>query len=192
MAEAQPEPRPSRWRRIRSDLFLSGAATVISLCALATTAWQTGIMRQQLRLSVWPRLRVDTRFITSNDAKAFRMQLENLGVGPAIVTSVRVHYRGQPFAQVRQVFDKVVQEQGASRKDFNTSSWTDLDQDTVLAQQQNLELLFVSGPRVPEIIGKLEAHLDVKIQYASIYGEIWEIGYPERSHRRVGWRDDPP
>jgi len=79
--------------------------TVISLCALFLSLMQTRIMQQEQKLqqeyyrtSVWPRLQLAmTKGHNPKDGSIARLSLNlsNNGVGPAIITDVKVTYKNK-------------------------------------------------------------------------------------------------
>jgi hypothetical protein len=190
MTETPPRP-PVGWRWVTSDLALSVAATLLSLCAVVTTVWQTSIMREQLRLSVWPRVRLDFRYLTDNDDHYFRMKLENVGVGPAIIKSIQTTFRGREVAHLSVAYDVVMAENHASRSALREHTSSSVAEEEVLPQQQSVVLLEVRGgaPSPAELFKKLRPDLRMIVRYASIYGELWETGFPDGSTRRIGRAD---
>src|SRR5688572_24236661 len=127
------ERPPARRRWLSNDSLLSIAATLLSLCAVVTTVWQTSIMREQLRLSVWPRVRVDMRYFTENEDRFFHIKLENVGVGPAIISSVRFSYRGQDFPHLGEMWRKVMAENKVAMSSLKHNEVSGVQSGEVLA-----------------------------------------------------------
>jgi hypothetical protein len=164
-------PTRSAWGRITSDLALSLSATLLSLCAVVTTVWQTSIMREQLRLSVWPRVRVDFRYLSDNDDHHFRMRLENVGVGPAIIKAVRVTFRGKPIDHVSNAYDIVMAENNVSKKSLREHESSSVrEEEVLLPQHEGMVLLRVRGgtPSPADLFKKVRPDLQLTVQYASI------------------------
>jgi hypothetical protein len=183
--------RPAGRRWPSNDALLSIAALLLSLCAVVTTVWQTSIMRQQLRLSVWPKVRADVRFLSDNGESYFRIKLMNLGVGPAILRDVRITYRGQRVDSLSQFWDRVLAENNA--KPARSTELNTISAGEVLVQQQSVVLIEARGatPSTADLFRKARPHLHITVRYASIYGEVWETGSPNTSSRHVGWVEDP-
>jgi hypothetical protein len=183
--------RPAGRRWPSNDTLLSMAALVLSLCAVLTTVWQTSLMRQQLRLSVWPKVRVDTRFRTDQGEEFFHIKVANLGVGPAIIQKVTVNYRGERYDNLGQVWRKVLAENNAAPA--RSTEINSFGGGEVLVPQQTVVLLEASGstPSTADMFRRARPHLRITVRYASIYGEVWETGSPDTSARRVGWVEDP-
>jgi hypothetical protein len=183
-------------RRLHPEMVVSVVATVISVCALVTTYWQTRINREWQQASVWPRLTfTDGRSSDTDTATGrYELGLANVGIGPALITKVTVRYRGQELppdpAQPRlsAFFHKTAVEREVKSQRKLETSQHELLPGTVIAPAQGANLLIIKGD-----IAYLRAiqeglpSLEVAIQYASVYGETWEITYPKEDRRFVGW-----
>jgi hypothetical protein len=194
MSEVHPQPYVPWWRSLSGELVVAVAATVLSLCAVATTIWQTSIMREQLRASVWPRLNLGLRYFTEGNQRFFRIATTNVGVGPAIVTDFRVIYRGKEYRELSAVFRNMLAEGGFEDGDLEQHDFTDLEAEHVIPQQQQIVLLLAKGKakQTADLMRDARPHLQIKIQYASIYGQVWEVGFPGGKVHPVGWRPAAP
>jgi hypothetical protein len=176
--------------------MISVAATVISLCALATTYWQTRINREWQQASVWPRLTftVGRSTDTATDTASYQLGLGNVGIGPALITKVIVKYRGEelPANQVHPrletFFYKAAAERGVKSQRKLETSQRELLPGTVFAADKGTNLLVIKGDvAYGRAIDEGLPHLEVAIQYSSVYGETWEVTYPREDRRFVGW-----
>ena len=78
-------------RREFLDNVLSASAAVVAVCALAVSAYQAIIMRQQLKQSAWPYL------IQGNSGTTtYSRIVQNVGLGPALVRSFIIEVDGRP------------------------------------------------------------------------------------------------
>jgi hypothetical protein len=191
----QPEGRHRwRWRRPSNDFLLSMAATLLSLCAVVTTVWQTSIMREQLRLSVWPRVRLDVRAMSENGEDFFGINLKNLGVGPGIIHDIRFSYRGRPVRGLADFWSQVMKENGLATVQLRSQEVTSVSPGEVLAPQESVVLLSCRGlkPSTGELFKKARPHLRIDVRYASIYGQAWRTGFPDLTARPDGWVETLP
>jgi hypothetical protein len=188
MSDHTGPPGRRRWRP-SNDFLLSMAATLLSLCAVVTTVWQTSIMREQLRLSVWPRVRLDVRSMSESGEDFFTINLKNLGVGPGIIHDIRFTYRGQPIRGLAQFWDAVMKENGVPPAALKIREVTTVSSGEVLAPQEMVVMLSCRGgkPSTGELFARARPHLGIDIRYASIYGEAWRTGYPDLTARLDGW-----
>jgi hypothetical protein len=183
-------------RRFPPEIVISVAATIISLCALVTTYWQTRINREWQQASVWPRLTfmsgksTDTETATSK----YELVVANVGIGPALVTDFMVKYRGEVLrataeqTRLQTFFYRAAADAHVQSNRKLETSQRELEPGTVLAADKGTNLFSMKGDIV--YAGAIEEglrHLEVIIQYSSVYGETWELTYPLGNRRFVGW-----
>jgi hypothetical protein len=82
--------------RFGSTNLSSALALGVSLLALAIGAYQTRLMQDQARASVWPYLTIGTTYTNDVDDNGFILQVDNFGIGPAKVGSVKLSLDGKP------------------------------------------------------------------------------------------------
>ncbi len=78
-----------------SEKMLSISAMSMSFFTLLIFIYQTNLMRKQNYLSILPYLTVATT--TNSAAPVFELNLQNHGVGPAIIESVNVTYKDTTY-----------------------------------------------------------------------------------------------
>ncbi len=95
-----PDPKPTR-NLLNIELLLGISATLLSLCALVVSVFQTGIAREQTEIarqqqhaSVWPHVQVHY----SQNSEEFTWSVLNNGVGPALIKAVELRYRAKRYA----------------------------------------------------------------------------------------------
>ncbi len=173
-------------RRPRTEIIIAVAATIVSVCAMVTTVYQTYILRQQQHAAVWPRLQLMHSYWIRPDSSHYRLTLQNNGIGPAVIHDVSITYRDSAsfdFAELAKMvaLDHQLSDSAAYQ------DHRDLLADMVIPQQETLRLLYLNegdyiGPLVKEL---KNGSINVVIQYESLYGEQWELTYPALSHRRI-------
>jgi hypothetical protein len=185
-------------RRLQPDMILSIAATVISLCALITTYWQTKINREWQQASVWPRLMFGESGHTDTDTKTgmYKLTLGNTGIGPALIVGMTVKYRGQILPEggdrprLSMFFHKAAEEHKVEWRRKLTTSQFELRGGRVIAPDKGDTLLAIEGDiAYHAAIREGLKHLEVTIEYSSVYGETWKVTYPKYSHSFVGWSE---
>lgn len=168
--------------RIKKELSISIAATIVSLCALATTIYQTHILKQQQYAAVWPRLEIQHTWNNSNNI--YKLKIENTGIGPAIIQTVQIKYNSKVFHDFGDLALEISKVHNLNNDD---SYWdkTDLLPETVLPQQREKQLLFIGDKNhVESFVNALDS-IQVSIIYKSLYGEAWKITYPKISHSKI-------
>ena len=88
--------------RLQMPNVTSLLALAVSVFALAIGAWQTRLMQNQARASVWPFLSIGYTFNSNADADGFVWRVDNNGVGPARIESVAVSIDGKPLRNWRE------------------------------------------------------------------------------------------
>ena len=154
--------------------------TMISLCALIVSVQQTRIMteereliREYSRTSVWPRVEWGT-FKAHNaldrSVEKFTISLSNSGIGPAIITDVKITYNGEIVNNWWDLFkhqaipDSI--ETNITNRTFNGK---------ILKIGETLEILNLNGnPAVANAFYQRIKGMEVEIYYESIYQERWK------------------
>ena len=74
-----------------SERILSLSAMSISIMTLVIFIYQTNLMSKQNDLSILPYLQVSTS--NNSEGNSYLLSVQNHGVGPAIIESVKLQYR---------------------------------------------------------------------------------------------------
>lgn len=168
--------------KIKEGLIIPIAATFVSFCALGITLYQTHILKQQLYASVWPRLEINHTW--NNVKNTYQLNIENNGVGPAIIREVHIEYKHKHFSDFGNLALTVATENQLTPED---SYWdqSDLLPEMVLPQQKQKQLLFIGEKEHFENFMKALDSINVTIIYESLYGDAWQITYPYTSHKKI-------
>ena len=148
------------------------SAVVLSVCGLFISIYETSLIREQQRASVWPNVEIQPS-IRNDSLKIF---VENSGIGPARIMNASVSYKGdvkENWADVMNSFN--------FRSD-EISDYQSLIQGSVLppdsgqemifrvassADDQELNLAFQMGRAI------IQEDLNINICYCSVYDECW-------------------
>ena len=82
---------------INADRLVGVSAIIISLCTLAIFVYQTDIIREQSRLSVKPRISFTSSQSQKDTLIQFRQIMQNKGLGPAIIDSMALIFKGEYY-----------------------------------------------------------------------------------------------
>lgn len=154
-------------RRINIELLLGISATFLSLAALIVSIVQTRIAREQQHASVWPRLDLEADVLERN----FSLSVGNQGVGPAIVKSVDITYRGKTYPSLLKLF---VEQTGPLNGNFFTGELTPEavlkagDMYSLYALSRNDEAM---SNRLKAVVNDSSMHY--RIVYSDIYNNCW-------------------
>ncbi len=154
--------------------------TIISLCALIVSLIQTSLMseereltREYSRASVWPHLDISAnKSYNKNDRSLnqFAFTLSNSGVGPAIITDVKVSYNDSiaknwwHLFDIMEIPDSI--ERGINNSNFNNRVIKIGETFQIINLDDNLPLANAFFER-----GK---GFSIEIYYESIYKEKWK------------------
>lgn len=86
------------------DLIIGVSAMIIAIVSLLVSLRQSQIMDRQLAASVWPHLQYDTSNESEDGKKAISFDVENAGVGPAIIHAMTIRYKDHPVRNVMDLF----------------------------------------------------------------------------------------
>ncbi len=85
-----------------SERAATAASGFAAALALATSIYNVYLQRAQVRAQVWPHL--EYSYSNVPDEKAFTLNVENAGVGPAIVRYVRLEVDGKELESWNDAF----------------------------------------------------------------------------------------
>ncbi len=158
---------------------------IISMCALVVSIMQTRIMSEQRELmyqrskaEVWPRLLAG---YTKSDGEGntvteLYFSLGNAGVGPAIITDVRVSYKEKAVIDWWDLFKKF-----DMPKEIRTTIGNSAIHNSIISNGDGRIFLNLNNnlPLAQEFFKRLK---DVKMEiwYNSIYDDKWKLTFQNR------------
>lgn len=162
-----------------SERILSISAMSISFITLIIFIYQTNLMSKQNYLSILPYLQLST----SNDpeSNSYSLSIQNYGVGPAIIESVKLQFRGKEYDLKdydHYLFNFLV------AQDQTLDSLTHVDNSTLnpgmaIPPNSNYQIFEVSTEMDYKTFLKsfviLEGDVSWEIKYKSIQNERWVI-----------------
>ncbi|SDK77458.1 hypothetical protein SAMN05421823_103528 [Catalinimonas alkaloidigena] len=178
-----------RFRKIKSENLIAWMATLVSICALGTTAYQTYILKQQQHAAVWPRLELLHGWRVNGEDSYYRLNLRNTGVGPAIIRRVTILYAGDTLRDFAHLAQAVAAKHHLPDS-LAYQDYQDLLADMVIPQQEEKRLLYLDKEAYVANLGHSTRSnagdlIQVSVVYESLYGDAWEVTYPQTSHREV-------
>jgi hypothetical protein len=150
----------------RLDRWLSMAAGVGAICAVAISLYQAALAREQQRASAWPYLNQSNSYVLG---QPYTRQVENQGVGPARVRSFEVLVDGRP---VRTWDAAVLALTGKANSGLVYSSF---GRGSVLPPGTTRMLLRLPpGDQARAFWVGAQTRLETVVCYCSIYEECWQ------------------
>lgn len=156
------------------EIWVSAASAVIALAALGLALFEGVQARRHNRLSLRPRLRFD--FVIHQHQKVARITVTNVGLGPALIDSVRMLVDGSAVeVSCLAEMEKLAESLGIT----TPVRFSVMQKGEVLSPSDGpLDLLsigqeaFVDGPW--QTINAAFRRIGYKIQYRSMYNERFE------------------
>jgi hypothetical protein len=172
------------------DRMFGISAMIISFVTLIIFIYQTNIIHQQSRLSVRPRLNFQSAFNHNDSIITYILEIENKGIGPAIINEATIYYEGKKYpVEMESFFNEAypgINKYGGFNRLSTLSEGSSLTANEV-------SILF-SFSFHQEDMKKLEEYLQIKteeelpfklvVNYSSIYEEEWQIDSDNNGHPR--------
>jgi len=159
-----------------SDKMVSFAAIFVSLITLFIFIKQTNIIETQNHLSVMPYLMVESS--NNSEEYTFALDLENYGVGPAIIEERVIFYDGKEF---NMEFEPFLRQNIPEMDSVVTINHTTIQIGLAVPAGGRRNILTIGGGKTSyetfvRIMTEMQTkNLNYKIKYKSIYNDHWEI-----------------
>ena len=159
-----------------ADKLVSFAAIFISVMSLFIFKKQTNIMEEQSHLSVMPYLMLET----SNNGfdKKFYIEFVNHGVGPAIIESRRIIYKGQSYDME---FIDFIEDVAPDTDSINIISSSSIQPGFSLPAGRSRTIIIAGGSERSyndflKFMQTVQSEdFNYEIVYKSIYNDRWKI-----------------
>ena len=163
-----------------SERILSLSAMSISFITLVIFVYQTNLMSKQNYLSILPYLQVSTS--NNSEGNSYLLSVQNYGVGPAIIESVKLQYQGQEY-DLKDYDDylfKFIVSQSSELDSIINVDTSTLNSGMAIPPNTNYNVFRVTTPKDYQLFLKefnrlLANGLRYEIRYKSIQDEHWLI-----------------
>lgn len=151
--------------RLRAEMLVALIAVLISFSTLAVYIYQSSLMKQQQKMSVWPYL----SFGPSWGSDYLMINLTNKGIGPAIIKQSVFEVDGEALDGIQQIMSSLPD---SLQTNYSYSS---IHGGQVLMAGENLNILTVHDTRTIAYLLKLFKNEKIRLEicYASVYGDTW-------------------
>ena len=143
-----------------SSRIVAVSAAFIGVAALAVSAYQAFISREQQRASVWPRIEI----LMSNSPTTFRLTLRNAGIGPALIETAEVRVDGR----ARSTWEDVLTTLGVPTEHSKGKL-----SDRVLSPETEQDVFSPEAEAAAAKLWESGGRVDVWVCYCSVYHECW-------------------
>ncbi len=148
------------------DRILSISAIVAAIAAVAVAVYEARIGREHQKVSVWPYL---NQFNTLAPGLPYTRNIQNVGIGPALVRSVQVRVDGRPVQRWSEIVRALT---GREAPDLIYSS---LHRGSVILPGSTLELLRLPpGETATRFWQAVQTdRFSMRVCYCSLYQDCW-------------------
>lgn len=161
----------------KTDTILSLSAIFVSICALIISVYEFRVMKVQQQAAVW--VYVDIGF--SYNSKGIEVYAVNNGVGPTIIKSMQVSYKNKYFENWQEIFDYFLKK--GHSLNYSIYKVNEVNEQ-VLPPKKKVTLLFLPWNKDTKAIQKHLFKLKLKIQYANILEECWQVNFSSQGKER--------
>jgi hypothetical protein len=165
MGDTSDEQRGFRWR-LNRDLLAALMSGFVGALALAVSTYNVYLQHKQVRAQVWPRLLL----MPSLNSDGFTFDLENGGIGPAEIRTLRVFVDDKPVADWPEAISRM------TGKDVKRGSWGwSTMHGTLATAGQKRRVFTVTDKSIGSIMFEQQSRLRAEICYCSALDDCWVL-----------------
>ncbi|NBB93132.1 MAG: hypothetical protein GVY32_08195 [Gammaproteobacteria bacterium] len=180
--------RPRRPWHQHFETVGSITAIVVGVAALFVSFDQSRVMREEIRASIWPALQVDGFASLEDEVLAIGLNVENAGVGPALIQRVTIRHEGTLVNDLDELLALMPPDADVSRMTLTGR---------VLAAGASARAFELRYPAQEtddalDVLGGLLAGWSTEVCYCSTLDQCWVAGSDRSSPSMVERCDDQP
>jgi hypothetical protein len=170
---------PASRKNTRRDIgdIASFVAVSLSVLALAASAYQSMLMRDQTRLmqvesraSVWPSVAIGENDTHTSTEDLFTWRADNNGVGPAKIESVQVSVDDKPYRTWKEIGAMLVPDHPFHAQQ---SSINGIVLPASLNRETTIEMVKLTDPVLARAFHDAQSRFKITICYCSVYDDCW-------------------
>ena len=154
------------FRPVNPALVISSLAMLASIASLLVSIQQTNMARRQQAASVWPYLQMDYQSSAAPGKKQLDVLIQNKGVGPARVKSIRLRHEGKDYDDFYRLFQSKYPEAKFSHFMNSLSG-------AVLSAGEIKTLITINDTLAAPAMHKILDETEIRVVYASVYDDLW-------------------
>ena len=161
---------------IHPEMLVGISAVVIGVCALGVSLYVTSLMREEQRASVMPLVELSRSFYIDGDESGegtflLKLNLENVGIGPARISDFRVTVDGQAQSTWRAAINALLGEDVTASYVQST-----INGRTVPTDRRVTMIELRDSDVARRVIDEFE-RLDFEACFCSVFDECWTTSY---------------
>ncbi len=168
-------------KKIGAQLMIAFGVMIVSFSTLFVTMYQASIMNKQTEIlltqtkaNAWPCLMVEKTELggkTERRIEEYRFKLVNKGTGPAIISGVRLTYKGQVAMSWNHLFEIMQTPNSIVR----SRTIGQISKGVLSANETTLMIDFTNRFEFIKWMKKNGADIKIEIYYKSVFNETWKI-----------------
>ena len=158
------------------ELIVGCCAILVGLCALFVSIYEAKIFKQQQKASVWPYLEFSYNIYNPG----FSYEVQNKGVGPAIIQWVIVKIDGKPISSWR-AYAQTILIPDSTKYRISVSSISD----RVISPNEKIELFSIKDSHGARLARRSNDKVSFKICYKSIFNDYWIMSYDSSRFKTI-------
>jgi hypothetical protein len=158
MAQSQP-------KGVRTDLMIALFALLISTLTASAAIYQGRVISNQLSVTVWPYL----SYKTTASNTGIQLDVENVGVGPAIVRSATLFIDGKPQPSLTSALRQL----GYVSKHGSSAGLSSLGAGEVIRAGEAVTLARVQSAAFAARAAELQTRVRLETCYCSLLDQCW-------------------
>lgn len=160
MSKSEKKHIPKK-KRISPEMITAISAVFIGVCAIGVSLYETSLIRQAQKGSVWPALGGGYSY----NQDGFSYLLENSGVGPAIIEYIILSVDDEPVDTWSQFFEKL---------DVDVTNYLVTQASgRIISPQSTVDILFIPPSKIIDQIADQQSRVKVEVCYCSVYDDCW-------------------
>jgi hypothetical protein len=175
------DARPRATGHHALDLIIAGSAILISCVSLFIATQQSRTMERTLAASSWPLLQFASGNTDDSGNRSINMEIENEGVGPALVRRIRIVYEGKkydnPYELMRDCCDHVVTNADPTKMSAGTVLTQPVEGKVIKGGDKIIFFRMDLAPGNADVWRKLDAarfKMAFDTCYCSVLGDCWQ------------------
>lgn len=185
--EAEPRKIGHRW----VDLILAGSAMMISVVSVSVAMHHGKVQEELVAANSWPFLRYEHGNTTDTGEEVVNMAIRNVGVGPALLKTLRVTYNGKPVLTRMDLLNRCCGYERLSVQERRQTKWLSNPlSSAVVPAGESKSFLALRRDNNPALWAKLDEErwkLKLEACYCSVLHTCWRSDLtglePERVKR---------
>ena len=150
---------------------------MISILALVVSIFETSILREQQKATVWPYVTISQNYSSSG----YELRAINKGVGPALIESVQIEFDGKPMDTYLGMLEEAFPN---NDRDYGNTKQSNINGVVMQSEEKIVMLSFPWTDTTRLITPELNNKMRIKLRYCSVLGDCWYYEFPTETRNK--------